>query len=140
MKNNLKNLFVLTAVISLFMVSCAKDEGEGGNSSITGKVFVKDYNSEYTSVHHEYYAMDEDVFIMYGDHNYYDDKTTTGYDGTFRFGNLRKGKYTIFVYSDDTTYYSNWSPDNPESYPIIKEVEITKNNQEINLDEIIIAK
>ncbi len=140
MNTFLKNGMLISAFAAILFTSCKKEEGEGGTSSVTGRVYVKDYNSEFTSVHHEYYSMDEDVFIMYGDHQYYDDKTTTGYDGTFRFGNLRKGKYTIFIYSDDTTYYSNWSPDNPETYPVIREFEITKNNQEITLDEIVIAK
>ena len=140
MSNFFKNVFAFSVLALIVLASCSKEEGEGGTSSITGKIYVKDYNSEYTAIHHEYYAPDEYVFIMYGDHTYYDDKTSTNYDGTFHFANLRKGKYTIYVYSDDTTYYTNWSPNNHEVYAITQEIEITKNNQHISLDEIVIAK
>jgi hypothetical protein len=128
-----------SVILAIVIMSCAKEEGEGGNSSITGKVFVKDYNSTFTYIHHQYYGQDEDVYIMYGNHNYFDDKTSTSYDGTFHFGNLRKGSYTIFVYSKDTTYYTNPSTNKSELIAEKKVIEITKNNQHIVLDDIIIA-
>lgn len=140
MNKHLITLFFLIVANSLLFVSCSKDPGEGGTASIKGRIYVRDFNSEYTSVHHEYYGADEDVFIIYGDHQGYDDKTTTDYNGYFRFDNLRKGKYTVYIYSDDTTYYTNWSPDNPEITSIVKEVEITENGQEADLDVITIAK
>lgn len=139
MNKIIKNSLLLFAFVAILFTSCAKEEGEGGTSSITGKVYVLDYNSEFTYIHHRYYGQDEDVYIMYGDHPYYDDNTSTGYDGTFHFGNLRKGKYTIFVYSKDTTYYSAPSTDKSELKVEIREVEITKNGQEITLDDITIA-
>jgi hypothetical protein len=126
---------LLILMVSTIAVSCKKEEGEGGTSSISGKIYVLDYNSAYTYIHDKYYGQDEDVFIVYGDHEYYDDKTSTNFNGVYRFGNLRKGKYTIYTYSDDTTFTE------PSEKIVMKvEVEITKNNQEINLNDIVIAK
>lgn len=132
---SLKKILLILLLPGLVFVSCKKEEGEGGTSSITGKIYVLDYNSAFTYIHDRYYGQDEDVFIVYGDHEYYDDKTSTNFNGVYRFGNLRKGKYTIFTYSDDTTFTE------PSEKIVMKvEVEITKNNEEINLDDIIIAK
>jgi hypothetical protein len=93
--------FIFTMFALLFVVgftSCQK-EGEGGTSAISGKVYAFDYNTsgQLTS---EYYASDEDVFIVYGGGNsLYDDNYKTSYDGSFRFQNLTAGDYRIFVYS-----------------------------------------
>lgn len=46
---------------------------------------------------------DEDVFIVYGNHEYgFDDKVKTSYDGSFRFDYLNDGNYKIFVYDDNS--------------------------------------
>ncbi|OFY89152.1 MAG: hypothetical protein A3K10_14035 [Bacteroidetes bacterium RIFCSPLOWO2_12_FULL_31_6] len=101
MKNKL--LIALT-LITLLISSCSKEEGEGGRASITGKVYAKNYNASFTQLLSQYYAPDEDVFIIYGDNTFYDDKITTDPNGVFEFKHLRKGNYTIFVYSKDTTF------------------------------------
>ncbi|MBU0489974.1 MAG: hypothetical protein KKA07_12090 [Bacteroidetes bacterium] len=130
------NPFAIILTVSFFLFAgCAKEEGEGGTSSISGKIYVLDYNSSFTYIHDTYYGQDEDVFLIYGDHDYYDDKTSTNYNGTYRFENLRKGLYTIFTYSDDSTF-----TEPSEQTVQMVEVEITKNNQDIVLDDIIIAK
>ena len=110
-------------------------EGIGGIATITGKVYVLDYNSGFTQLNSEYYAPAEDVYIVYGDEEVYADKMETHHDGTFRFDFLRKGTYTIFVYSQDST-------ENEPSgeFAVMREIEITKRNQEINLGDIVIVK
>ena len=51
-----------------------------------------------------YDAPDYDVYILYGeDDDVYDDDMKTNYDGTFKFSNLRKGAYRIYVYTADAT-------------------------------------
>ena len=64
-----------------------------------------------------YYHADEEVYIIYGDEdNYYDDSYETSFDGSFRFENLRKGTYTVFIYSDcesDTTGLAVINQSNP---------------------------
>jgi hypothetical protein len=158
MKNSLAIFFVL------ILFSCQKQEGEGGTSAIFGK--VKTYDVEHfevpgnqrVQVVDEYYNADKDVFIIYGDSdNLYDDNYKTSFDGSFGFESLRKGKYKLFIYSDcdkDTAGLSQINATNPtyanqlsstiwhpncegNNYAKIIDVEITENNQRINLDDII---
>jgi hypothetical protein len=130
-------LMVLIAGFSLFLLAlaCKKEEGEGGTSSITGKVLVRQYNANFTTLMEQYYAPDENVFIVYGDDPVYGDKTSTNYDGTYRFEYLREGNYTIYAYSEDSAYYPT-----QHEIPVIKRVEITKKNQEVHVGDIIILK
>lgn len=159
MKNSIF-IFVL-----LTLISCQKDEGEGGTSAIYGK--LKTINLQHFDIPgneridtlSQYYHADEDVFIIYGDNdNLYDDNYKTSFDGSFGFESLRKGTYTIFVYSDceaDTNGLSAINASNPSyanqlsstiwhpecisnNYAQKVIVEITENNQLINLDDIII--
>jgi hypothetical protein len=51
---------------------------------------------------------DVEVYILYGDDTIYGDQTRTGGDGEFRFTNLVKGTYTVYVVSQDTI--------NPETF------------------------
>lgn len=82
-----------------FLISCNKEPGKGGTSSITGKLHVYDINGIGDTIN-EYYAMDEDVFIIYGDKDQtYDDKFACSFDGSYRFDYLTAGTYTLFAYS-----------------------------------------
>jgi len=133
MKRIVKLIFVLGVVLSIS--ACEKSQGEGGNATIVGSVWVEDYNSTFTDLLGEYAAMEEDVYIVYGDNVGYDDKTETDYLGNYRFNYLRPGKYTIFVYSKDSTM----STINGETV-VLKEVEITESNQVLTVPQIIIFK
>ena len=126
---------ILIISITLLFNSCEKIPGEGGTSKIKGKVYVKDYNAEFTYLESEYYAHEEDVYIIYGDNEIYDDKFETHYDGSFQFEYLNIGKYTIFLYSKDSTGNA------PSGMNVIKrEIEITERNQIIELEDIVILK
>lgn len=131
-----KQLLILLVIILpvVFFTSCTKEAGEGGSSSIYGKVYVKDYNSTFTVLQDEYYGQDEDVFIIYGDDKTYSEHVGTCYDGTYQVKYLRPGTYHIYAYSKDSTLQTN------ADIPIIRDVEITKNNQEVEVPEIIIFK
>lgn len=134
--NLLKRLvFILTLGVIAGLTACEQEEGFGGTSSVSGKIYALDYNTELTELLEQYYAPDEDVFIVFGDDITYADKTSTYYDGTFEFKNLKKGKYTVYAYSKDTT----GNPDG-EKYPVISSFEITSNAQSLVLDDIIIVK
>lgn len=78
--------------------SCTVEEGEGGTSSVSGKVFVQDFNST-GFLEDEYYPGEWAVYIVYGDDEIYSDKFDTHFDGSFRFSSLYPGNYTIFTYS-----------------------------------------
>lgn len=134
------NLFFITTKIVVFLFllefsfACVKSEGVGGSSSITGKILIKDYNSSGTLIS-EYYAQDEDVFIIYGDEDeIYDDKMGTGYDGAFEFRYLNKGDYQIYVYSDCSS-----CPTGQDSV-VITSINIDSRNQNVVLPDIIIIK
>lgn len=98
----MKNLFLLVFIsISLLSISsCKKVEGEGGSSTIKGKINVRKLSSVGTLIT-EYPGEEYDVYIIYGDdRTFYDDDVKTSYDGSFEFPYLEKGNYTIFTYED----------------------------------------
>lgn len=126
-------LFLAVSLTAFFLFSCEKEPGEGGNSTIFGKVYVKDYNGTFTVLNGEYYGQDEDVYIIYGDDKTYSDHVSTNYDGVYEFKYLRPGKYTVYTYSKDSTLQS------PSGvYEVKQEVEITEKNQEYEVPELII--
>lgn len=122
-------------LVVLVIISCEKDEGKGGTSSITGRVIVRQYNSNFTTLISQYEATDEDVFIIYGDDVVYGDKTTTNYDGTFRFDYLREGNYTVFAYSEDSANYPT-----QQEIPVMNKVTISGKKKDITLRPIVILK
>lgn len=125
--------FIICSFLIGVLSGCSKPEGEGGTSTIQGKVYAYDYTGS-GILQGEFYAADEDVFIIYGDEdNYYDDSYKTSFDGSFRFQYLRPGIYTVFVYSDCIS-----CPSGTEA--ISQTVEITGNNQDIILEDFEIRK
>ncbi|MBK9318668.1 MAG: hypothetical protein IPM91_07470 [Bacteroidetes bacterium] len=83
----------------------------------------------FPSIYTDKAALDLDVYIIYGDDgNAIDDRTRTSFDGSYKFEFLKKGKYKIFVYTEDTAL-SNFGNEKA----LILETEITKNNSEVNL-------
>jgi len=107
---NIKLSFVLVTAIMFAFTACEKEPGEGGTSTITGRVQVQDYdyglvNGNWMWVKDgEYFAPDERVYIIYGEEDtIHSDDMRTNPEGYYRFQWLRKGNYTIFAYSDDTT-------------------------------------
>jgi len=115
-------------IIFLVFGSCTKDEGEGGNATIRGKVFVRDFDSDGEFVG-EYYAAEKDVYIVYGDDDFYNDNVQTHHDGSFRFQYLRPGNYQIYTYTKCRT-----CPE-PQT-PVFVDVVIEDNDQLIELDDI----
>ncbi|MBK7214776.1 MAG: hypothetical protein IPH88_16070 [Bacteroidales bacterium] len=131
----MKQLVLACAILAILFTSCEKEPGEGGTSSISGKVYVLDYNSTLTHLNETYYGSKEDVYIVYGDNTVYNNSMETSFDGSYRFDNLRKGHYRIFAYSKDSTATIPGGV-----FAVIKEVDITSNKQDINLDDLIIVK
>jgi hypothetical protein len=76
---------------------------DGGGSRIEGRVLARDYNSTFTLLLSEYYLADEYVYLSYGNNVGYATRIKTDYNGYFRFDNLRKGPYRVYVYSKDST-------------------------------------
>jgi len=126
----------LSSLLFMFLFNaCKKDEGLGGTSTITGKVLVRQYNANFTVKTEQYYAADEDVFIIYGDEDVYGDKVTTNYDGTFQFEYLREGNYKVFAYSEDSAAYPT-----QHEIPVIKNIKIDGKNKTVSAGTIVILK
>lgn len=134
----MKKIISITFVLFTFVIySCKKEAGEGGTSTIKGKILVRDYNSSFPFFYTEYGAQAEDVYIIYGDGTTTDNRTKTSYDGTYEFKYLNKGTYSIFVYSDDTNFVSP----TPSGKVVIEEsTEITKKKSEVTIPEMTIVK
>ncbi len=128
----MKNSGLLIIGLVLLFSSCTKEEGVGGTSTISGKVYAKEFSSA-GNLLAEYYAQEERVYIIYGDGTTYDNDFRTSYDGSYKFQYLNKGTYKVFCYSNCDTCASG-------SIAVIKEVEITSNNSTIELEDIVIRK
>ncbi|MBL7923197.1 MAG: hypothetical protein JNL88_03265 [Bacteroidia bacterium] len=129
----MRRLVLGILLLSVF-TACEKEAGEGGNSLIKGKVMVRRY-TVFPSIYTDKPAMDQDVYIIYGDHgNAIDDRTRASFDGSYKFQFLKQGKYKVFVYTEDTAL-SNFGNDKA----IILETEITKNNAEVELPTITVT-
>ena len=63
---------------------------------------IQNINALFEKSGSPYVAVDEDVYISYGSTDYVDDKESTSSAGVYKFSNLTKGEYTVYVYSDDT--------------------------------------
>ena len=124
-------LLIIVFILAAFISSCTKGEGKGGTASVSGKIKIEEYNYDFSTLKNTYYAQGEDVYIVFGDETSVGDDVETFHDGTYCFDYLRKGKYTIYVYSEDSI------GDEASGYiPVEKEIEITENGQELAVEDI----
>jgi hypothetical protein len=128
-------VLILSFVLAIHFTACEKGPGEGGTSTIRGKVIVREYNGDFTILRDVYPGAKEDVYIVYGDDFVYGDQFETHYDGSYEFNYLREGSYTVYAYSEDSTNLIS-----SEEIPVIKHVEITGKNQTVEVPDIIILK
>ncbi|MFC2089224.1 hypothetical protein ACFLT1_00500 [Bacteroidota bacterium] len=87
----------------IFLTSCDKPAGYGGTSNITGKISTKYYNEDHSLELREAPAVDEDVFLLFGDSEIVGDRVITGPEGSFAFEYLRPGSYTVYFLTEDIT-------------------------------------
>lgn len=130
------SIFVSVSLLSVTLLfsSCKKQAGQGGTSSIQGKIFIAHYNV-FTPVD-SFYSGKQNVYIIYGSDNYFSDKIESSYDGTFKFPYLKKGKYTIFTYEDCL----NGTDCNGGLKVVKTEVELTGNKQTLDIGDIRVKK
>ena len=129
----MKSFFGIIILLALMATSCRKGEGKGGKATITGKVYVQHYTNLGATAGISYYARDKDVFIIYGNNTFYDDKVATHHDGSYQFDYLMPGNYTVYTYSKDVDGYA----DNPKIL-VLEEVTISDKNETVELDDFII--
>ncbi len=132
--------FISIFLVCIALVACKKQAGDGGNSSIKGKVRVitRTVIDNPLSNTDTLNAADRDVYIIYGDNVSPDDRVRTNFDGEFEFKYLRPGDYTIYVYSDDTT--GTVSPFTDEFHLLVikTEINITDKKQEIEIPTLTV--
>lgn len=135
----MKTKILLSAlfVAALTFTACEKDAGQGGTSTIRGTVTVIEYNGDFTIARDTFPGAKEDVYLIFGDDEVYGERFEAHYDGTYEFNYLRKGTYTVFAYSKDSTL--NYDLTSAE-IPVLRTVEITEKNQTVEVPEIIILK
>ncbi len=127
----------LLFVFILCWVSCKKTAGPGGQASIHGKVYVKDFNTAATATISEYYGAGETVYIVYGNNSVVGNTVKTSTDGSFAFEYLREGKYTVYALSRDTSIHVSGSN---KTIPVSTDVNITSNKQKFYINDIVINK
>lgn len=128
---------ILVAASLMLLASCQKQAGEGGAARVRGRV-IKELRlvlTNPTTAVSSFPAPDEDVWILYGESLSPDDRVRTNFDGLFEFEFLRRGEYTIYVYSDDTTGAQNVAANR---MPIKRSFTIDARNEEIDLGDLVI--
>ena len=133
----MKALVMFLLGLLLFFTACEKEAGEGGTSTVTGKVWVKNYNGSFTNLNNEYPGIAEDVYIIYGDDVSYGDRVEANHNGEYEFKYLNKGKYTIYVYSKDSASISSGNANAPD-IAISHVVEVTDKKQTVDVPLITI--
>ena len=99
MKFLVKLLFSVS-LLAVLCTACNKGAGEGGTATVQGFVkLVQHPDDDYSLPVDTVAAAKTDVFIVYGDDEFYGDDVKTGPDGFYRFSFLRPGNYTVFAYS-----------------------------------------
>lgn len=125
------DLLLILSAFALLSLSCKKQEGKGGDASISGNIAVKHYNSTFTEFISEYPGKDTYVYLIYGDDISYGQRIKTNYEGQFEFKYLYKGNYTVYLYSLDSTLQTA-----DGSIAVVREVNITDRKEEIDLGTI----
>ena len=123
--------YLLFGILCMLVISCQKEAGMGGTASIKGKIFIQELNS-LGNIKAEYYAPEEDVYIIYGDDDFYGERLRTHFDGSFKFEFLHPGDYQIYAYSECDC------PAGVE--PIFVNINIPSSGEEILLEDIVLLK
>ncbi len=141
----MKKVFFVLGITLIVISSCKKEAGEGGQATITGKIWARNVRPDFGALYNQGPGADIDVYIIYGDDATYGNRVKSGPDGVYEFDYLRKGNYKIYAYSKDsvaTVATPPYSPSNPDLHApnkaIIKSVEITSKKQTVDAGTIVI--
>jgi hypothetical protein len=131
-----KYILFIAIGTAMFFSQCKKEAGDGGLATIKG-VINREYrialNNPLNAV--QLPAMDQEVYIVYGDHISPDEKVVTNYKGEFSFTGLRKGDYTIYTYSQDTAATTTAVFYN---MAVVINVKITERDQLKEIDPLVV--
>jgi hypothetical protein len=124
----MKQIFL--SLIVLIFIACERPAGEGGTSTISGKVRVSVYD-ELGVYEGSYMAQGERVYIFYGNDSVPGDDVRTSDQGIFRFDYLTPGAYTLMTYSEFRTCLSG-------DTAVKVSVQIDEYEQDVQVPEILI--
>lgn len=125
----MRNIFIIVSLLFV-LASCTKGPGTGGRASIKGKVYAYNYSNAF-NLNDSGYIGQQKVFIKYGDEPGVGDDVDTDNTGTYYFPFLRKGKYTVYVYSKKLS-------NNTLDSAVVRTVEITDRKEELELSQFTI--
>lgn len=100
-------IVLFSFIAALLTASCQKSEGLGGTGSIAGTVTEQFYNDDYSRLIYEKPAVDEEIYIVFGDQKELGDRVRTNHLGQFRFKYLYPGSYQVFFISGDSSSVLN---------------------------------
>ena len=93
-------IIIAFLVMCFALSSCNNKEGEGGTGTIRGYVkLIHHPDDDYQLNVDTLNAAKTDVFIVYGNDEFYGDDIETDPDGLYQFEYLTPGNYTVFAYS-----------------------------------------
>lgn len=93
-------IIIAFLVMCFALSSCNNKEGEGGSGTIRGYVkLIHHPDDDYQLNVDTLNAAKTDVFIVYGNDEFYGDDIETDPDGLYQFEYLTPGDYTVFAYS-----------------------------------------
>lgn len=125
---------ILIAVVLLLQTgiffSCEKSEGRGGTGSISGVIVEQFYNDDYSDLLYESPAVDEEIFIIYGNNAEVGASNETAMNGEFRFKYLYPGSYTLYFQTEDSTAAFD------EDTEKVVQVELAK-GEDLDLGELV---
>lgn len=99
--------WAIALAIVPFLFSCTQPEGYGGSSTIKGVLMTKYYNDDFSVLIKEEPAVDEEIFILFGEDDFVGDRVVTSATGAFEFPFLNAGDYRLYYMSEDSSTVSN---------------------------------
>jgi hypothetical protein len=119
----------IVTLTSTFTTGCEQPEGYGGSASVSGKIITKYYNDDYSALIRMAPAVDEQVFLLFGDNENVADKVESGATGSFNFSFLNPGRYKIYYESEDSTKLDG------SEIPMIFDIELSA-GEDLDLGEL----
>lgn len=133
MKMIKKSLVFTSLLVLITMLSCTKEPGYGGKSTLYGYVLEKKYNNS-GQFESEYYLADHRVYIVFGDDDFYSDEIRTDYTGKFQFSYLYAGDYTVYTYGE----CSPIDPCDSDLKVVLLNVTIQENGDVLETDDLVV--
>lgn len=131
--NNLKRFSPLLILTILLFASCKKEAGFGGLSTVTGKVYAKDYKAnDPLVIEAEGYTANMKIVLAVDGSGRVLKETRTDNTGSYKFEELRKGTYNIWTFSDCDLCTNNDSI-------VLKTFEVTERKEAVELDDFNVS-